>query len=211
MIRRLSIAATAVLMLMLMAAPVRAKQTPTDTIRQTVNEILDIVKNPEIHDPAKRPALLKAIEDKVTTIFDFTEFSARTVGPKWRQFTDDQKKRFVDAFSSLLRATYIEKVDGYDGEQVNYIGEISNAKGDKAEVQTTLRMKEKEVPVSYRLLDKDGVWKIYDVRIEKVSLIENYRGQFKEILLKGDPEELIGKVEAKAEEIRRQNRTAKKE
>ncbi len=76
---------------------------------------------------------------------------------------------------------------------------MANSKGDKVEVQSTLRMKDnKVIPVAYRLLDKNGVWKVYDVRIENVSLVENYRGQFKDILLKGSAEDLIRQVEEKA-------------
>ena len=198
-------------MILLATAPAIAGTSATDTIRQTIDDVLGIIKKPEMHDPSKRGPLLEAVEEKVKTIFDFTEFSARTVGPKWRQFSEDQKNRFVDAFSALLRATYIDKLDGYDGEKVKFVGEVASTKGDKVEVQTTIMMKDKEVPVSYRLLDKNGAWRVYDVRIEKVSLIENYRGQFKDILLKGDAEELISKVETKAAEVRQQNQTAKQQ
>lgn len=190
------------------ASAALAGSSATDAIRQTIDGVLDIIKKPEMHDPGKRSALLADVEDRIKTIFDFTEFSARTVGPKWRQFSPDQKTRFEAAFADLLRATYIEKLDGYDGEKVKFIGEVSSTKGDKAEVQTSIMMKDKEIPVSYRLINKNGTWRVYDVRIEKVSLIENYRGQFKELLLKGDAEELIGRVEVKAKEIQQQNKTA---
>lgn len=192
-----------------MASSALATKTATETIQRTLDEVLTIVKDPKMHSPQTRGPLLQQIEEKIKTIFDFTEFSARTVGPQWRSFTQDQKDRFIEAFSSLLRATYIEKVDGYDGEQVKFLGEIQSTKGDKVEVQSSILMKDKDVPVSYRLLDKNGEWKVYDVRIEKVSLIENYRGQFKEILMKGDAEELIKKVVDKAAEIKQQNSAAK--
>lgn len=207
MIRHISLFLAACL-LAATATTAQAAASATDTIRLTVDSVLNIIKDPAMHDPAKRPALLADVENQIKTIFDFTEFSARTVGPKWRSFTPDQKKRFENAFADLLRATYIEKLEGYDGEQVKFTGEVSSTKGDKVEVQSTVMMKDKEVPVSYRLIDKNGKWKVYDVRIEKVSLIENYRGQFKEILLKGNAEELIAKVEAKAVEVQQQKPTA---
>ncbi len=210
MIRRLFSAAAVTVCLLLAATPAaQAAHGPTKAIEQAVNELMVIIKNPDMANPAKRPALFQQIEDKVKTIFDFEEFSARTVGPSWRDFTPEQRKRFIEAFASLLRATYIEKLEGYDGEKVNYTGEVLSTKGDKAEVQTSVLIKDKNVPVAYRMLQKNGEWKVYDVRIEKISLIENYRGQFKELLIKGDAEALIKKVETKAAEIRRQNQNAK--
>lgn len=211
MIRRTILRSTilALLVLTLAAVPAMAAQNATDTIRQTVNEVLDIIKKPEMHDPAQKTALLQQVEERIKTIFDFSEFSARTVGPKWREFTPDQKSRFEEAFAALLRATYIEKLDGYSGEQVDFTGEITSTKGDKAEVQSSIRMKDKSIPVAYRLLTKNGEWKVYDVRIENVSLIENYRGQFKDILLRGSADDLIKKVEEKAQEVKNEKNTAK--
>lgn len=207
--RILSFLAVCFLVVFMASSAVAATKSATETIQITIDSALNIIKKPEMSDPSKRDALFAQIEDLVKGIFDFTEFSARTVGPKWRQFTPDQKQRFENSFAELLRATYIEKLDGYDGEKVKFIGEIKSAKGDKVEVQTTIMMKDKEIPVSYRLLDKGGQWRVYDVRIEKVSLIENYRGQFKDILLKGDADELIKKVEEKAQEVKRASNPAK--
>lgn len=208
MIRRISFFPAAAFLVLLMASAAPAAPTATETIRQTVDEVLALIKDPKMHAPETRAPILQQVEGKIRTIFDFEEFSARTVGPKWRSFTDSQKTRFEDAFSSLLRETYIDKLAGYSGEKVDFLGEIKSASGDKVEVRTSILMKDKEVPVAYRLLDKNGVWKVYDVRIENVSLIENYRGQFKEILMKGDAEALIAKVEEKAAEIARQKNTA---
>ncbi|MDL2209594.1 ABC transporter substrate-binding protein [Desulfovibrio sp. OttesenSCG-928-O18] len=209
MMKRLSLFLAALLLVMFTATGAVAAKSATDTIRQTIDNVLDIIKRPGMHDQAQRGALLKEVEEQIKTIFDFTEFSARTVGPKWRQFSADQKNRFIEAFSELLRVTYVEKLETYDGEKVKFTGEISSTKGDKVEVQTMVLLKDKEVPVCYRLLTKNDEWKVYDVRIEKVSLIENYKGQFKEILLKGDADSLIKKVEEKAAEVRQQNSTAK--
>ncbi len=192
---------------LLIGTPAQAAPSlsPTDTIKQAVNEVMNIMKQPGITDPAVRPSLLKKIQNLVQNMFDFEEFSARTVGPQWRNFTPEQKKRFNTAFADLLRALYIEKLEGYNGEQVEYTGEIKSTKGDKAEVQTSILIKDKRVPVSYRMLVKGDVWRVYDVLIEQMSLVENYRGQFRDIIAKGNPEQLIQRVEAKAEEIRKQN------
>lgn len=210
MIRRAAFFAALLLFVVAAAPAAFGAQSATDTIRQTVDNVLNIIKKPEMRDAAKKAALLKDVEDQIKTIFDFSEFSARTVGPKWRTFTPDQQSRFENAFASLLRATYIEKLEGYSGEKVNFTGEIASTKGDKVEVQSSIQMKDnKVIPVSYRLLDKNGQWKVYDVRIENVSLIENYRGQFKDILLKGSAEDLIKQVEEKARTTKNENNTVK--
>ncbi len=209
MIRRFSLIFLVLFLVIAATSLALAATSPTDTIRQTVEDVLNIIKNPEMRDPAKKQPLLKEVEDQIRTIFDFAEFSARTVGPKWRTFTPDQKQKFEDAFADLLRATYIEKLENYSGEQVNFTGEIMSSNGDKAEVQSSIQMKDKVIPVAYRLLIKNNEWKVYDVRIENVSLIENYRGQFKDILLRGNAEELIQKVQEKAQEIKQQGNSAK--
>lgn len=209
MIRRISLFFVLLILVAAAAPAASAAQSATETIRQTVDDVLNIIKKPEMDDPAQKPALLQQVEEHIKTIFDFTEFSARTVGPKWKSFTPDQKKQFEEAFADLLRATYIEKLDGYSGEKVNFTGEVLSTKGDKAEVQSSIQMKDKVIPVSYRLIIKSGAWKVYDVRIENVSLIENYRGQFKDILLRGSAEDLIKKVQEKALEIKNDNTTAK--
>ena len=209
MIRRIPLCLTVLLLIVTTAVTAAAATSATDTIRQTVDTVLNIIKRPEMHDPAKKPALRQEAENLIKSICDFNEFSARTVGPKWRSFTDDQKKRFEDAFADLIRATYIEKLDAYSGEKVDFTNEIKSSKGDKVEVQSVIQLKDKVIPVSYRLLDKNGQWKVYDVRIENVSMIENYRGQFKDILLRGDAEELIKKVEEKSRDVENSSNTAK--
>lgn len=152
-------------------------------LKTSVDSILDIVKQPGYTDPAQRPALMDKVEEEIRQIFDFREFSARTVGVNWPSFTPDQQDRFADAFASLLRATYLEKFDGYNGEQVLFTGELVSGKGDKVEVQTTVVVKDKQVPVAYRMLqNRQQHWVVYDVIIEGVSMVKNYRTQFQDLL-----------------------------
>ena len=186
-----------------------APKGPTDTIRAAVDEVLAIIKDPGMKNAATRQTYFERVENAVQPFFDFDEFSSRTVGPNWRSFTPEQKKLFSDAFSLLLRATYIEKLDGYSGEKVDYTGEVKSTKGDRAEVQTTVRLKDALVPVAYRMALKNDNWKVYDVIVEKISLVENYRGQFRELLNKGTPEALIERVVSKANEVRQQNAAGK--
>ncbi|AAS95721.1 MlaC/ttg2D family ABC transporter substrate-binding protein [Nitratidesulfovibrio vulgaris] len=173
------------------------------TLESTVTRVLDILKSPDYRDTAKRDAERNKIEAEIRNIFDYEEFSARTVGANWPSFTADQKNRFTEAFAQLLRATYLEKIDGYNGERIAYTGELASTKGDKVEVQTAVTLKDgKTVPVAYRMLEKQGRWVVYDVIIEGVSLVKNYRSQFQDLLTKGTPDQLIERVRSKADEVR---------
>lgn len=189
----------------LFASPASAASDARVTLEKTVDVILGILKDPAYRVSSSRPALRDKIEAEVHHIFDFDEFSSRTVGANWRSFTPDQKKRFTEAFAQLLRATYLEKIDAYNGEKIAYTGEVSSAKGDKVEVQTAVTLKDnKVVPVSYRMLEKNGRWVVYDVIIEGISLVKNYRSQFQDLLTRGTPDQLIDLVNRKAEEVRNQ-------
>jgi len=168
-----------------------------------VNNIFAILQHPGFADKASRPEYRMKIEEEVATFFDFAEFSSRTVGPRWNSFTPEQSRNFIEAFKSLLKATYLDRVDGYSGEKVTYLGEQVSAKGDRVEVRTTLSMKgNKVMPVNYRMLPKNGKWVVYDVIIENISLVMNYRTQFQELLLKDSPEALIARILDQARKTR---------
>ena len=161
----------------------------------SISRVLDCIKNPDYVNPATRPPLRRQIEDEVY----------HTVGPRWKEFSAAQKKSFSNAFADLLLTTYLNKVDGYNGEQVAYTGEIANAAKTRVEVRTEITMKDgTRVPVAYRMMAKDNSWRVYDIIVENLSLVKNYRTQFQDILTSGTPDELIARVKAKAEEVRKQ-------
>jgi len=173
------------------------------SLEKRVNGIFAILQNPGFVDKASRPEYRMKIEQEIAGIFDFAEFASRTVGPRWTSFTPEQRRAFTEAFESLLKATYLDRVDGYNGEKVAYLGEQVSARGDRVEVRTTLNMKgNKIVPVNYRMLPKDGNWVVYDVIIENISLVMNYRTQFQELLLKGSPEALTARILEQARKTR---------
>lgn len=178
---------------------------PRQTLETAITRVLDNIRNPDWVNPATRGPLRRQIEDEVYHVFDFAEFSSRTVGPRWRSFSPEQKKRFSDAFAELLLNTYLNKVTGYNGEQVAYVGEVAAPDGKRVEVQTVITMKDgKKTPVNYRMLPKDGSWRVYDVIIENISLVKNYRTQFQGILNTATPDQLTAKVLEKANEVREQ-------
>ena len=188
------------------AQSAQAEPAARQALETSVTRILDIIKNPGYVNPATRAPLRRQIEDEVFHIFDFSEFSARTVGQRWASFTPAQQKKFSDAFADLLLTTYLGKIDGYNGEKVTYTGERSNAAGNRVEVSSDITMKDgKKTPVSYRMMNKNGHWCVYDVLIEGVSLVKNYRTQFQDILTTASPDELTTRVKTKALEARNGN------
>ena len=97
-------------------------------------------------------------------------------------------------------------MQGYNGEKIDYSGEVLSTKGDRAEIQTVVTLSDgKPVPVAYRMMLKNGKWVVYDVLIENISLIKNYRSQFQDVLTRGTPEQLIDKVESRARELQAQS------
>lgn len=179
-------------------APTQARQA----LETSIDHILALLKEPEYANPATRGPLRTRIENEVRHVFDFNEFSARTVGAPWRNFSAQQKKAFSDAFAGLLLTTYLDKINGYNGERIAYTGEVSSPAGDRVEVRTVLTLKDgKSVPVAYRMLPKNSTWYVYDVLIEGISLVKNYRTQFQDILTKGTPEQLIERVRDKSRSL----------
>ncbi len=197
----------ACLMAVLLFCPVRADAASGSEARQTlqlsVSRILSLIKNPDYVNPATREPLRMQIEDEVYHIFDFGEFSARTVGQGWKSFTSSQKQQFVDAFAELLFSTYLSQIDGYNGEEVFFTSERSNESGTRFDIATELTMQDgRVIPINYRLMPKNGSWVVYDVFVEGVSLVRNYRTQFQQILSSSSPDELIKQVRKKAREVR---------
>ena len=190
--------------LMFMQGQACAASPARTALEQTINQVLAELQKPELKNPATRDTVLQRVEGIIRGLFSFQELSMRSVGPEWKNFSPDQKNRFTAAFETLLRETYLEKLDGYNGEQVNYSGELDLGK-NRVEIQTTVNIKNKPVPVSYRMIQK-GNWVVYDVVIEGVSMVANYRSQFQSVLARDGAEKLIELVRVKADEARKLNR-----
>ncbi len=164
---------------------------PTDQVRRSVDEVLKIVQS-QPDGPARRTAVRQA----ANRLFDFEETAKRALGPHWQQRTPAEREEFVRLFSDLLEAAYVGKIDLYQGEKITYVGETVD--GDQATVKTRIVTKQgNEVPVDYRLSrEKDG-WRVYDVIIEGVSLVANYRTQFNKIIQTFSYDDLVKRMRAK--------------
>lgn len=169
---------------------------PLDIARDSVNGVLDILKDPLYKDNAKNDLQKERIRARIRDVFDFSETAKRTLGRNRKRFTHEQQVEFTDIFSEFLLKIYIKRLQGYTNEKIIYLGEnmTSNL---MATVKTKIVTKVSEIPIDYRMIMTKEGWKIYDVNIEGVSLVRNYRTQFQRILMKKSPQELIERVKRK--------------
>lgn len=177
------------------SVPVLAGEA-TDQIKQTTDRILSVIKDPVLKNPSRVQERRRLTRKVVDERFDWEEMARRSLGRHWTQRTADEKKEFVPLFSELVERTYMSKVENYSGEKVRYKGERND--GDYAVVNTTVITQEnKDISVEYRLKKEGNDWLVYDVSIEGVSLVNNYRTQFNSIILQSSYENLIRKIKAK--------------
>lgn len=184
----------AVLLTLALAAPALAGPA-TDTLSTSIDKIIALLADPAYKNPDTRPGMRAKLIAAIDAVFDMKELSRRALGAEWNKFNPEQQTRFVAAFGHLLQNTYLDKIESYTDEKVQYLKE-QDLGTSKAEVATTVVGKGKEIPITYRLTNRDG-WKVYDVIIEGVSLVQNYRSQFGQILVNETPDALIAKIAAK--------------
>lgn len=163
---------------------------PLEAVKGHVDKVLDVLHDPSLKAESAKKAKKEKIRDISEKMFDFTELSKRTLGQNWSKFNPDQQKEFIELYTSLLEDAYADKIMAYTDEKIVFSKEVTLT--DKTvEVQSAVLRKSGEIPIYYRVIMKDGSWKVYDVVIEGVSLISNYRSQFKEILISKPPESLL--------------------
>jgi phospholipid transport system substrate-binding protein len=163
---------------------------PLDTVKGHADKVLEVLRDPALKAEAAKKTKkdkLRAISEKM---FDFTELSKRTLAINWKRLSPDQQKEFVNLYTSLLGNTYADKIFEYSDEKILFNKEVPLT-AKTVEVQSTVLRKSAEIPIYYRVILKDGTWRVYDVVVEGVSLINNYRAQFKEILSNNPPESLL--------------------
>ena len=195
-----------VTVLMTMACPVMAASPePMAVIKDPIDAVIGILNDPQYKDAGKKSVQRDEIWKTVEPMFDFEEISKRTVAREWKRFSSAEKAAFADVFAQFLGNTYIDKIQGeYHNEQIVYLGQDFYS-DVYAEVKTHIVRETLEIPVDYRMFkNKDGIWKVYDIIVEGVSLVKNYRTQFASILRTKKPAQLIEQLNEKlAEQNRR--------
>jgi len=185
---------------LLMLLPLSASAgVPLDTVQVNVNKVLEVLR-----DPAMKPASAKAVKkEKLRLIyermFDEVELSRRALARNWNRLDAAQRQEFVQLFRQVLEKAYIDKILSYTNEKVVFDRERMLS-ANQAEVPTRIVTSSKTIPITYRVIQKGGVWKVYDVVVESVSLVQNYRTQFNEILGNQKPEQLLQTLRKKVKE-----------
>jgi len=170
--------------------------SPTDQARQYTDQVVKVLQEPALNPRARQAAVRKvAIE-----IFDVSETARRALGRHWQARTPREREEFSRLFAELLESTYISKIDLYGGEQLKYVGESID--GDFAIVRATiLRRQGGEVPVDARMLRRGERWYIYDISVQGISLVNNYRSQFDRIIQTSSYDELVRRLRTKLDEV----------
>jgi len=171
---------------------------PTEAVKGNLDKVLDVLRDPSLKAESAKKAKKNKIRDISEEMFDFTELSKRSLGKNWSKFNPDQQKEFVGLYKSLLEDAYADKIMLYTDVKIVFSKEVALTE-KTVEVQSTVLRKSGEIPIYYRVIMKDGAWRVYDVVIEGISLINNYRSQFKEILVNKPPESLLETLRKKVD------------
>jgi phospholipid transport system substrate-binding protein len=160
------------------------------TVEGQIAKMLEKMKQPAFKELSREDKLAE-IRKVINEVFDYNELSRRTLGREWKKFKPEQQTEFVDLFSKLLENVYADRILAYTHEKIEF-GKETELKKGRVEVESYIvTMDNKKVPLFYRMSNKTGQWRVYDVVIEGVSMIKNYRGQFRQILSKKKPEDLL--------------------
>jgi len=168
--------------------------------QQSVESIVDgaiLILNDEKLDLQEKKARIRSI---ILDSVDFRSMSQRILSRNWQKANDEERERFIQLFTDLLQTTYIDRIEEYSDERMEYVRE--RIKGDRAIVDTLFITKKKQISINYKLIRKEGKWWVFDIVIEEVSLISNYRETYSEIVMRDGIEGLLTRMENKIEELK---------
>ena len=173
--------------------------TAQEQLKGAIERVVSTLDSPAMKGEGKAAERRAAVRQIANEIFDFGEIARRSLGRYWQPLSDAQRTEFVGLFGDLLERSYISKIELYGGEKIVYSGERMD--GDLAIVSTKIITKNgTEVPIDYRLFRRGDNWKVYDVNIEGISLVSNYRTQFNKIIQSSGYNTLVDRMKAKQTE-----------
>jgi len=182
--------------LMLLSATIAFAGAPRDQVQTAIDKVMAILNDPTLKSDAKKSERIERLRQAVSPKFDFAEMAKRSLGANWQRRTPEEQQQFVKLFTELIETSYAQNIESYNGEKVRITGEKQD--NDFAEVSTKIvNNKSEEFSVDYRLLQSGGDWKIYDVVIENVSIVNNYRSQFNRVIARSSFDDLLQKMKAK--------------
>ena len=176
--------------------------SPTDTIRSTVERTRAVLDDPAYQGEDHRQQRLEQVKAVVLPQFDSQEMAKRTLGPYWKERTEEQRKEFIQLFTALVEQAYSSSLDRYS-TGVQFYFDQERIDNDFAEVDTRIfdPTLNKTFSINYQLRQVNGQWLVYDVVVENVSLVNNYRNQFNRILSKSSYEDLVQKLQTKLQQL----------
>ncbi len=173
---------------------------PTEQIRMSVDKVQAILKNPQLKSPAKAKERRDQLRQVISSRFDFAEMARRSLGSQWRRLSPKEQEEFVRIFTDLLERAYIDRVESYSDEKFAYVRE--NLDKDYGEVLSRIvTNKGEEFSLNYKVQLVNGEWKVYDVVVENISLVNNYRSQFSRVIANSSYEELVRRIKEKQIEV----------
>jgi phospholipid transport system substrate-binding protein len=169
---------------------------PTDQVRSTVDKVLAMVRNPNLKSPAQKKDIQTRPAEIINPRFDFAEMAKRSLGPQWARRSPEEQREFVKLFTALLGRSYADRIESFSSQNVVYTREVEDK--DYAQVDTTVVSdKQEKVSINYKLHILDKEWRVYDLVIEDVSVVNNYRSQFNRIIGRSSFEELLRRLKEK--------------
>lgn len=181
----------------------------TDQVKVSVDRVLQIVQDPDLRKPQNAEKRRVEIRQVARRLFDFEEMSRRALARHWAPRSPAERKRFTELFTDLLENSYVSKIESYGGEKIVYLPE--QVDGDTVTVRSKLvTQRGIEVPIDYRMQKEGTRFEVFDVWIEGVSLVANYRTQFNKVVTQSSFAELVKKMEQKQLEVAEEQRTRTK-
>jgi phospholipid transport system substrate-binding protein len=181
----------------------------TDQVKGSVEQVLKIVQDPQLKQPRNAAKRRPRIREVARGLFNFEAMTQDALGRHWKERTPEQRKHFTELFTDLLESSYVGRIESYSGEKIVYLSELTD-EGDTVTVRSkVVTQRDTEIPLDYRMRKNGPRWEAFDVLIERVSLVANYRTQFNKIITQSSYEELVKKLEQKQLEVAEEQRTRK--
>jgi phospholipid transport system substrate-binding protein len=197
--RRLVVAGLMAALVLVAGSAVHAGP-PTDQLKSTIDRVLAILQDPALKAPGKAEERRQTIRAIANEVFDWEETGKRALARHWQGRSPQEREEFSKLFADLLERSYVGKIETYSGEKILY-GEEA-VEGEQATVRTKLVTKAgTQIPIDYKMLKVADRWRVYDVLIENVSLVANYRSQFNRIIQQSGYADLIQRLKTKQEEL----------
>jgi phospholipid transport system substrate-binding protein len=195
-LRRLGIGFSAVMLAAVLVAHPAVAATPKEEIQSAIEKVVAILKDPKLKSEAKKQERLEQLRQVIFPKFDFTEMAKRSLGANWQRRSPEEQQEFAKLFTHMIEGAYVENLDSYNGEKVTVTGE----KQDQGFAQVSSKIvanNGEEYSVDYKLYQSGNDWKVYDVVIENVSIVNNYRSQFNRVIARSSFEDLMRRMKDK--------------